>query len=79
MEEVMKKAIKAVELGYHTAMGYELEFISRILPDGLGVEKMNVVDEDAIINTRKFKLYRLSITEDTWLAKSFQTFVVRLK
>jgi hypothetical protein len=40
---------------------------------------MNVVDEGANINTCEFRLYRLSITEDTWIAKNFNSFVVRVK
>jgi hypothetical protein len=78
MEEVMKKAIKVVELGHQTAMGFELEFISRIAPDGLSVEKMNV-DEDALINEKEFEMYRLSVSKDTWIAKNFNSFVVRVK
>ena len=58
--------------------GCELEFISRINSDGLTVE---TVDDATIqaVSDELFMLERLSISEDTFIANGFNTFVVKLK
>lgn len=67
----MKKA--TAELPYYTAHSNELEFISRIKPDGSGtVPVKNIPDE-------VFILRRLSISENTWIASGFNTFIVKPK
>lgn len=60
-------------------LGKELEFVSWINRDGSGTimpppEKMiRCLDEE------KFKLYRLSITYDTYIIHGFNSFVVKIK
>lgn len=56
----------------------ELEFISRILPDGTGVE---LVDNDDVPESkyRQMKLTSLSVSNQTYLAHGFSTWVVKLK
>ncbi|MCH8479165.1 MAG: hypothetical protein LAT56_14665 [Wenzhouxiangella sp.] len=75
----MRRAEITVDLGHSIAKGSELEFISQIKRDGSGVEKMNVTDPDATINHTEFRLQRLSITKDTYIAQNFYTYVVKLK
>ncbi len=58
--------------------GKDLIFISRILRDGSGVtdvskESMKHLNED------KFRMSCLSITEKTYIACEFNSFVVKLK
>jgi hypothetical protein len=63
--------------------GNELDFICQINRDGSGVSSISdsyrelLVKEDGFFND--FKLSRLSITEDTWIASGFNSFVVKLK
>lgn len=62
----------------------ELEFISQINRDGSGtapVKKsyLKAMTENIRMKDEDFKLKRLSITEDTYIAFNFNAFVVRLK
>jgi hypothetical protein len=66
------------------AIPSELEFISQINRDGSGVtpvseEYLKAMLTNSLMNTQKYKLYRLSITEKTYIACGFNSFVVRLK
>lgn len=61
-----------------TAKGTDLEFISRINRDGSGVTPMAGKDT-SVIERETYKLQRLSITEDTYIASWFNSYVVRLK
>lgn len=58
--------------------GADLEFISWIHRDGSGVTPMAGKDT-SIIERVTYKLQRLSITEDTYIASAFNSYVVRLK
>ena len=61
--------------------GEQLIFISRILRNGLGVEKVHVKDEVLMkhLNKIDFKMISLSITEHTWIAAEFNCYVVKIK
>lgn len=58
--------------------GKELEFISWIKRDGSGVD---IIDEEhiKIMENEKYKIHRLSLTEKTYIATGFNSFVVKLK
>lgn len=63
---------------------HELIFISQINRDGSGTTPVSKSYLDCMLNNSccvndKFKIRRLSITEDTYLAMGFNTFVVKLK
>lgn len=62
------------------AKGSELDFITCIKRDGSGVTGAAHIPEmiDAHQND-EFILHRLSITEDTWIAIGFNSFIVKLK
>lgn len=63
---------------FDAQMGKDLEFISRIKRDGSGTEMM----EDRFpkhLNTTVFQLQCLSITQGTWIASEFNSYVVKLK
>jgi hypothetical protein len=62
-----------------TAKGSDLIFISRILRDGSGVELVENPNEMDYAANFIFRLSRLSITKDTWIASQFHVYVVRLK
>lgn len=58
----------------------ELIFISRIFPDESGVEEIK--PHDYIIfewSKEKFKMNCLSVTNDTWIASGYHSYVVKLK
>lgn len=57
--------------------GKDLIFISRILRDGSGTELVN--DDKKYLDDERFKVLRLSITYDTYIANGFNSFVVKLK
>jgi hypothetical protein len=58
--------------------GSELEFLFHIVPDGSEVR--DVKDEQLeAVNSDMFELNRLSISEDTYIASGFNSFVVKLK
>lgn len=59
-----------------TKLGKNLEFISRIKRDGSGTEPVN--DCKHLDNT-VFELNCLSITQGTWIASEFNSYVVKLK
>lgn len=59
------------------AKGSELEFISQIERNGLSVRMVNRQLTEHMDND-VFLLYTLSITEKTFIASGFNTFVVRL-
>ena len=59
-------------------LGKDLDFISLIKRDGSGTKKVKkklieLIQED------NFKVNRLSITENTFIASGFNSFVVRIK
>lgn len=58
-----------------TKKGSELEFISRISRTGKSVELMTTVHHS--LKNETFKLTRLSLTEDTWIASGFNSYVVK--
>lgn len=60
------------------AKGSELEFISVIKRDGSGTRKVTKHDLKHLENDT-FTLLRLSISEDTYLAHGFNSYVVRRK
>lgn len=60
--------------------GKKLDFISRVNRDGSGVEPI----DPRLLNSElqysdKFKLMRLSMSEDTYLAFNMNVYVVKLK
>lgn len=61
--------------------GKELEYISRIDRDGSGVVMKKDFQEGEInVNEdEEFKMNRLSITENTWIASGFNSYVVKIK
>lgn len=59
-------------------LGKELEFISMIKRDGSGVEEIS--DKHlAVIQDDIFRLTYLSLTEGTFIASEFNSYVVKLK
>lgn len=58
--------------------GSELEFISRINRDGSGTTPVDDSFTDFVQDT-DFKMIRLSMTEDTWIATYVNAYVVRIK
>lgn len=61
------------------AKGSELIFISRILRDGSGVEIIESRESMAHMHNEYFQLNRLSITCNTFIARDFNSYVVKLK
>lgn len=66
------------------AKANELIFISRIKRDGTGVHKvtkkhLKFLLEHPIQKEEEFILRRLSLTEDTYIASGFNSYVVKLK
>ena len=61
-----------------TKSGKELDFISQIKRDGSGTCKVTKAHVKVLEN-EKFVINRLSLTEDTFIASGFNSFVVRLK
>lgn len=59
-------------------LGRYLIFVSRINRDGSGVVHVNEQDVKHCEN-ENFILNRLSITDDTWIAIGFNSYVVKLK
>lgn len=61
------------------ANGKELIFISRILRDGTGVDLIE--DQDLMMHVREtvFDLSSLSLTQKTYIASEFNSYVVRKK
>lgn len=65
------------------AKACELEFISQIHRDGSGTslvrkDYLKSMLENKFMKNEEFKLHRLSISEDTYIASGFNSFVVRL-
>ena len=58
--------------------GTDLEFICRINRDGSGVEKLTEKQIDSF-KKYNYKLIRLSITENTYIASNMSLFVVKIK
>ena len=63
---------------------HQLEFISQIKRDGSGtipVKKSYIkfMLENSLMKNKKFELYRLSISEHTYIAFYMNAFVVKLK
>jgi hypothetical protein len=58
----------------------KLEFVSRIKADGSGTEKVpeSLLKNDLFLN-KKLKITCLSISEGTYIASGFNSFVVKLK
>ena len=71
---------KAIDKAYNESlvMGKDLDFLYRIKSDGSGVECVNPDYIEACAN-EKFTINRLSITEETYIASGFNSFVVKLK
>lgn len=63
-----------VDVPYYKAKTEELEFISRIKRDGTGVE---LVDK-APVGIDQWWVNRLSISEGTWIAHGFNSYVVKI-
>jgi len=66
------------------AKAHELEFISQINRDGLGVSKVSksylkCMLENPLSINEDFELTCLSLSEKTFIASNFNSFVVRLK
>lgn len=59
--------------------GKELLFISRIFRDGSGVEVIKEQDHMMHVNDTVFNLNCLSITNGTYIASEFNSYVVKLK
>ncbi len=62
----------------------ELEFISQIKRDGSGVTKIKesytkAMQGNILMQNDEFKINCLSISEKTFIASGFNSFVVRLK
>ena len=60
------------------AQGKELIFISRILRDGTGVEMIESQDEVEHLRETSFDLMCLSLSHSTYLASSFNSYIVKL-
>ncbi len=63
---------------------HELEFISQIKRDGLGVTSvkesyLKSMLENPLMKDSDFDLHTLSLTEKTFIAFNFNAFVVRVK
>lgn len=58
--------------------GNELEFISRILRDGSGTTT-DIEDEVKLNQNDTFKINCLSISQGTYIASEFNSYVVKLK
>lgn len=58
--------------------GHRLEFIAWIHRDGSGVTPMAGKDT-SVIERQVYALQCLSITQGTWIASAFNSYVVRLK
>lgn len=56
------------------AKGYELEFLYRILPDGSGTVKTHVRPSQ---DKCEYRMSRLSISNDTWIASEFHSYIVK--
>lgn len=63
----------------HKAKGKELIFISRILRDGSGVEKIEHHDQVKHLDDEGFELHCLSISNETYIASGFNSYVVKIK
>jgi hypothetical protein len=63
-------------MAYIVKKANELDFISLIKRDGSGVGE---VKEGIRNSDDEYNLYRLSITEDTYIAINMSAFVVRIK
>lgn len=58
--------------------GSQLKFISWIKRDGSGTEKVER-DHIEVMKDEKFEVHTLSLTEGTFIAHGFNSFVVRLR
>lgn len=61
------------------ALGKDLIFISQIKRDGSGVKKRITKSHVELMADETFALNRLSISQDTYLACGFNSFVVKRK
>ena len=66
------------------AKAEDLIFVSQIKRDGSGthpVEEsyLRAMEENELMKNDKYKLNSLSITEETWIASGFNSFVVKVK
>ena len=62
------------------AQGKNLVFISRIKRDGTGVQMVEDQDDaQHYLADKTFKLNCLSITEGTYIASEFNSYVVKIK
>lgn len=68
-------------------LGHRLEFISWIKKDGSGVvmipsprnENEPKLDDMSYVNNERFNLNPLSLSEKTFIASGFNSFVVKIK
>jgi hypothetical protein len=63
---------------------HELEFISLINRTGSGTKKvpksyLKAMLENPLMKDEEFKMTCLSLSEKTWIATAFNSFVVRIK
>jgi len=58
--------------------GYQLIFISWILRDGSGTEKIKKGQRD-YLNKDEYTINALSISQRTYIASGFNSYVVRIK
>ena len=58
--------------------GSDLIFVSRILRDGSGTEPLSPAHRK-IIQDENLNVNRLSISQDTWIANGFNSYVVKMK
>lgn len=63
---------------------HELKFIGQVKRDGSGIKEVDPefiksMTENPLVKNDKFKLKRLSLSHDTYLAFNFNVFVVRVK
>lgn len=61
------------------ALGKDLIFISRILRDGSGVEPISDQSSMDFVKNTKFQMVCLSITNGTYIASEFNSYVVKPK
>lgn len=59
--------------------GKDLSFISRIAPDGYSIEILFNMTKTKYLDEEILTLNRLSITEDTYIASGFNSYVVKIK
>ena len=59
--------------------GKDLIFISKICRNGLSVDVINSQSDYNYLKDTEFNLFCLSLTEKTYIAHGFNSFIVKLK